>query len=81
MLKTFKKSDETLNAGTCGVCRMPEMIFLRKEIGRIRISNIFVTRKLSICIRISNSQCLIFEYLNIFVLHWNIIHVRVVKMK
>ena len=38
-------------------------------IGRIRISNIFVTRKLSIRIRISNIRCQIFEYSNIFVLH------------
>ena len=32
MLKRLKQSDETLNAGPCAVCRMPKMIFLRKEI-------------------------------------------------
>ena len=32
MLKRLKISDETLNAGPCAVCRMPKMIFLRKEI-------------------------------------------------
>ena len=31
-VKNIKENDETLNAGTCGVCRMPKMIFLRKEI-------------------------------------------------
>ena len=36
-----------------------------KQIGRIQISNIFITRKLSICVQISNIRCLIFEYSNI----------------
>ena len=37
------------------------------EIGRIRISNIFVTKKLSIHIRISNILYQIFEYSNIWI--------------
>ena len=43
-----------------------------RKTDRIRISNIFETGKLSIRIRISNIRCQIFEYLNLFVLHWNI---------
>ena len=39
------------------------------KIGRIRILNIYVTRKLFISIRISNIWCKIFEYSNIFVIH------------
>ena len=35
------------------------------SIGRIRISNIFETRKLSIRIRICNIRCLLFEYIRV----------------
>ena len=34
-----------------------------------KYTNIFVMKKRNICIRILNIRCLIFEYLNIFVLH------------
>ena len=37
---------------------------------QIQISNLFLTKKLSINIRRSDSWCLIFKCLNRFVLHW-----------
>ena len=44
-------------------------IYSSLQLGRIRIANIFKTRKFNIRIRMCNIQGLLFEYSNIFVLH------------